>query len=62
MTLYRGSVSFDEPLRVRADCGTGQWRDPDHYRAWKRRWRDKQHVRDYMREYMRQYRAKRRPE
>ena len=56
---YRGNISFDEPDRkVRADCGTGQWRDPDHYREWKRRWREahRNHVREYQRLYMRRYR------
>jgi hypothetical protein len=61
---YRGTIAFDPPQRqVRSGCGTDAWRDPDHYREWKRRWREghREHVRTYQREYMRNYKRPGRP-
>ena len=58
---YRGTIAYDPPQRrVRSDCGSGAWRDPEHYREWKRKWREKnrEHVRAYIREYMRTYRKR----
>jgi hypothetical protein len=58
--LYRGTIAYDEPLRVRCDAGTGKRNDPEHYRTWKRAWRQKKREKynAYMREYMREYRRR----
>jgi hypothetical protein len=60
MALYRGNISFDEPLRAtRCDAGTGRWINRNLL-AWKRAWREanREHVRTYQREHMRQYRKR----
>jgi hypothetical protein len=69
---YRGSIAFEPPYHrrlsedaplprrksaKRPEGVIGKWRDPDHYREWKRAWREKhrEHVLIYHREYMRTY-------
>lgn len=61
MTLYRGTLIYDEPLRVRCDAGTGKRNDQEYNRLRHLAWRQKNadHVRKWRREYQRDYRRKR---
>lgn len=58
MSLIRGTLSFDHPLRVRSDAGTGKRNDPEYNRVRKLNWRrlNREKVRAYNREYMRKWR------
>lgn len=57
---YRGTIGYDEPLKVRSDSGTGKRNDCEYENARHRAWREKNREknREYMREYMRRRRAR----
>lgn len=58
--LYRGTLAYDEPLRMHPKSGTGKRNDPACVRAWKRAWRERnrEHFNAYHREDMRKRRRK----
>jgi hypothetical protein len=62
MNLYRGTIAYDPPLKVRADSGSGLRHDSEYSRLKAARWRDnhREELRTYNREYMRKWRAARR--
>jgi hypothetical protein len=51
MTLYRGTIAYDDEPRKRSD----NRKRSEYLRAWRER--NREHVKEYAREYMRKYRT-----
>lgn len=70
MTLYRGTLVYDEPIRTRTGlcgrsgvlAGHGKRNDQEYRRLKHLQWQNnnREHYRTYMREYMRKWRERKR--
>lgn len=62
MSLYRGTIAFDEPRKIRKDAGSGKSRTREYCNARAAKYREahREELRVYMREYMRARRMRKR--